>query len=415
MKLVFFTHPPFLEISSMTRYAAWLVDGMERRGHEVQVWTPRSCFYRLPVPVRLKKWMGYLDQYVVFPGEARRMLARQPAATLFVFADHALGPWVPLVVKRPHVVHCHDFLAQDSALGRIPHNRVSHTGRLYQRYIRNGFQKARAFIAISQKTKDDLMAVVDPSSRCDVVYNGVNPRFKPAADVQAQRVALGEALGLDLSRGFVMHVGVNTWYKNRLGVLAAYEAWQRARTAPDAPIVAAVASPSIPLLMVGPPPPDSLAALKAAMQSGESVHFLSDISDERLAALYAAATVFLFPSIAEGFGWPIVEAMASGCPVITTGEAPMTEVAGRAAVLIPVPTLQETNDPKPWTTPWAVRAGTALAQVIDLSAPARQSMVARGLAQAKHFDSTKALHHIETIYSELVSQKVFILQNTLSR
>ena len=66
--------------------------------------------------------------------------------------------------------------------------------------------------------------MVDPSSRCDLVHNGVNPRFKPAADVQAQRMALGKVLGIDLSRGFVMHVGVNTWYKNRLGVLATYEA-----------------------------------------------------------------------------------------------------------------------------------------------------------------------------------------------
>ena len=58
--------------------------------------------------------------------------------------------------------------------------------------------------------------------------------------------------------------------------------------------------------MVGPSPHDSLAALKSAMCSGESVHFLSDISDERLADLYSATTVFLFPSFAEGFGWPIV-------------------------------------------------------------------------------------------------------------
>ena len=217
MKLVFFTHPPFLAISSMTRYASWLVDDMKRRGHEVQIWTPAPLFYRLPVPVRLKKWMGYIDQYVMFPLQVKWRLMRQPLDTLYVFADHALGPWVPLVAKRPHVVHCHDFLAQDSALGRIPHNPVSQTGRLYQRYIRNGFSQARAFIAISRKTKEDLMHVVDASSRCEVVYNGVNPRFQPTADVPAQRELLGRELGIDLSRGFVMHVGVNTWYKNRQG------------------------------------------------------------------------------------------------------------------------------------------------------------------------------------------------------
>lgn len=412
MKLVFFTHPPFLMISSMTRYAAWLVDDMRQRGHYVQVWTPKALFYRLPVPERYRKWMGYIDQYVVFPMQVRWRLLRQSSDVLYVFSDHALGPWVPLVAQRPHVVHCHDFLAQDSALGRIPHNRVSQTGRLYQRYIRNGFQKARAYIAISQKTKDDLMAVVDPSNRCDVIYNGVNPRFKPAVDVQAQRVALSEALGIDLSRGFVLHVGVNTWYKNRLGVLAAYEAWQRAEPVPGTP---GATTSALPLLMVGPPPPDTLAELKSTMCSGKSVHFLSSISDERLAALYSAATVFLFPSIAEGFGWPIVEAMVSGCPVITTGVAPMTEVAGSAAVLIPVSTLQDTNDPNPWATPWAVLAGKALAQVVSLSAPARQSMVARGLVQARHFDSIVALDHIEAIYSELSGSEAIVSQKTLSR
>jgi hypothetical protein len=344
----------------------------------VQIWTPAPLFYRLPVPVRLKKWMGYIDQYVMFPLQVKWRLMRQPLDTLYVFADHALGPWVPLVAKRPHVVHCHDFLAQDSALGRIPHNPVSQTGRLYQRYIRNGFSQARAFIAISRKTKEDLMHVVDASSRCEVVYNGVNPRFQPTADVPAQRELLGRELGIDLSRGFVMHVGVNTWYKNRQGVLAAYEAWQLSR-APESGEPAEAAA--LPLLMIGPPPPD-----------------------EQLAALNGAATVFLFPSIAEGFGWPIVEAMASGCPVITTGEAPMTEVAGSAAVLIPVSTLQDTEDPAPWSTPWAARAGAALAQVANLSPAERQAMVARGLAQARHFDSAKALDRIEAIYASLLER-----------
>jgi glycosyltransferase involved in cell wall biosynthesis len=411
MKLVFFTHPPFLAISSMTRYASWLINDMKKRGHDVQVWTPKALFYRLPVPERYRKWMGYIDQYVVFPLQVRWRLVRQSRADLYVFSDHALGPWVPLVADRPHVVHCHDFLAQDSALGRIPHNRVSQTGRIYQHYIRNGFRKAHAFIAISQKTKDDLMAVVDPSSRCDVIYNGVNPRFKPAANVQVQRAALSETLGIDLSRGFVMHVGVNTWYKNRLGVLAAYEAWQCDEAAPG---TAGADTQDIPLLMVGPPPSNSLAALKSAMSSGKSVHFLSDISDECLADLYSVATVFLFPSIAEGFGWPIVEAMASGCPVITTGEAPMTEVAGNAGVLIAVAAVEDTEASKPWTTSWAATAAAALSRVASLSAEGRREIVARGLTQARHFDSAVALDRIEAIYSELSGQEAFLMKNSLS-
>jgi glycosyltransferase involved in cell wall biosynthesis len=65
------------------------------------------------------------------------------------------------------------------------------------------------------------------------------------------------------------------------------------------------------------------------------IHWLSGIDDEHVAHAYSGAAVFLFPSLGEGFGWPIAEAMASGCPVVTTDEAPMTEVAGEAGFLIP--------------------------------------------------------------------------------
>jgi hypothetical protein len=109
MKLVFFTHPPFLSISSMTRYASWLVDDMTRRGHEVQIWTPNAVFHRLPVPFRMRKWMGYIDQYVVFPFQVKWRLLHQPQETLYIFTDHALGPWVPLInrPKRPALSALH--------------------------------------------------------------------------------------------------------------------------------------------------------------------------------------------------------------------------------------------------------------------------------------------------------------------
>ena len=64
------------------------------------------------------------------------------------------------------------------------------------------------------------------------------------------------------------------------------------------------------------------------------IHFLPGIEDRLVRMAYAAATVFLFPSLAEGFGWPIAEAMVSGCPVITTAEAPMTEVGKNIAFYI---------------------------------------------------------------------------------
>jgi len=66
MHIVIFTHPPFLGSQSMPRFANMLCRGMQKRGHEVEIWTAKTKFYDWQVPVGLKKWMGYIDQYIVF-------------------------------------------------------------------------------------------------------------------------------------------------------------------------------------------------------------------------------------------------------------------------------------------------------------------------------------------------------------
>ena len=105
---------------------------------------------------RLAKWAGYVDQYLLFPRALRRAMRHDAAGTLYVFCDQALGPWLPAVLPRPHVVHCHDLLALRSALGDIAEHATSPTGRVYQRYIRRGFRRARHFISISERSRDDL-------------------------------------------------------------------------------------------------------------------------------------------------------------------------------------------------------------------------------------------------------------------
>ena len=111
---------------------------MKSKGHKVETWSPTAWFTLLPVPKRLQKWMGYLDQYLIFPIIVLYKSNRCSRDTLFVFTDNAQGPWVPLVSKKKHVVHCHDFLALQSALGTIPENKTSWTGRKYQRFIKRG-------------------------------------------------------------------------------------------------------------------------------------------------------------------------------------------------------------------------------------------------------------------------------------
>ncbi len=379
MKIVFFTHPPFLPSQSMPRFAEMLIKGMLARGHEVQEWTAQRCFFALPVPHGWKKWLAYIDQFLIFPLIVKSRLLSQPKDTLYVFADQALGPWVPLVAKRLHVIHCHDFLAQRSARGEYPENPTSRSGKIYQSFIRWGYSKGRNFISVSEKTRRDLHEFLGRvPAFSEVVYNGLNQSFVPTTDRVGARNSLGEKLGITLSQGFLLHVGGNLWYKNRLGVLHFYHAWRK--LPPVLPL---------PLLMVGEAPSPEMLSLKECSDFTADIHFIQTADDATLRLAYQAASTFLFPSIEEGFGWPVAEAMASGCPVVTTDRPPMTEVAGNAATLISVSGSADS---------WTLAAALALEQSLTLSPQDQKERITNGISNAQRFDAGNCLNEIERLY-----------------
>jgi len=381
MRIVFFTHPSFLGSQSMPRFAKMLADGMRERGHQVEVWSPEAKIYNLPIAKSLKKWAGYIDQFVLFPTLVKKKLKVEDKSTLFVFTDHALGPWVPLVSNRDHVIHCHDFLAQRSANNEITENRTSNSGEKYQAYIRQGYQKGKNFISVSKKTKEDLQRFMKTTPLIsEVVYNGLNPAFKQL-EVDECRSAIGKAIGVDLSKGYILHVGGNQWYKNRVGVIEVYEAWRKAN------------SGNIPLIMLGAVPNARLNEKYCSSPYKGDIYMLSGKDDLFVHQAYSGAQVFLFPSLAEGFGWPIAEAMACGVPVITTGEAPMTEVGGDAAYYI---ARKQDDDEK-----WAENAAQMLQTVLSLSTVEREQRIVVGIENCKRFNLTNALNQIENIYKQV--------------
>jgi glycosyltransferase involved in cell wall biosynthesis len=383
MHIVFFTHPAFLGSQSMSRYARMLSEGMSMRGHSVEIWTAQPYFSRLPLSGFLKKWLGYIDQFIVFPLEVKQKLKKQHADTLFVFTDHALGPWVSLVADRKHVIHCHDFLAQQSALGMIPENPTGWSGRKYQAFIRSGYRKGKNFISISKKTQADLHHFLDRVPSCsEVVYNGLNQSFEPG-NTESARLLLSTQIELDLASGYLLHVGGNQFYKNRTGVLEIYNAWRKST------------KNKLPLLMIGSTPSLELKNCWEQSPYKDEIYFLNQIDDQLLRLAYQAATVFLFPSLAEGFGWPIAEAMASGCPVITTAEAPMSEVAGNAGFLIPCKPLEKSNK-------WAVEAAKTVESIVSMNNSERELIIQKGLENANRFDSQNMLNQIEAIYKKLI-------------
>ena len=200
-------------------------------------------------------------------------------------------------------------------------------------------------------------------------------------------MALLDGTGIKISDDFIVHVGGNQWYKNRLGVLWAYAALVANHPHPPA------------LWMIGAESSESMREVAGSIPAPGKVHFLSGLSNEQVNAAYSHARVLFFHSLEEGFGWPIIEAMASGCPVVTTNLAPMTEVAGGAALLVPrMPPARIEQ------AAWAKAAAGVLNDVVSLDPVSRANLQAKGILNAARFKTETALNAYERIYRQVLEQ-----------
>lgn len=384
MNIVIFTHPKFHNSLSMSKYAGTLTDEMRSRNHTVELCTPSAFFYRIPLSGKVKKWLGYIDSFIVFPIKFK--LKNYPVNTLFVFSDQALAPWIYLVKNNPLVIHCHDFMALKSALGFFDENPVSWSGKIYQNLIRKGFMKGENFISVSKKTEEDLLSFLpDKPASSIVVYNQVAPLFKRKNKLSA-RNRLAEFIGKtqtllpELGDGFILNVGVDVWYKNKRGVLELYAEWRK------------ITQKNLPLVMVGKPG-EHLKALVERSNFNSDFIVMENIPQEILVDAYCGASVFIFPSFEEGFGWPIAEAMACGCPVITTNLAPMTEVGGNAAYYIERRPQNVSDLPS-----WAQNGAKLMEDILNFTPKKLEKVIQAGLKNNMKFQTTTIVDQTEAFY-----------------
>ena len=320
MKILLVGNYETLAQQSMQRFAEMLREGLAAAGHEVRLVRPPVWLGRLRRGESgLAKWIGYLDRFVLYPPLLRRQIRW---ADVVHVCDQANAVYVSHLRGKPHVVTCHDLLAIRDALGEIPNSPTGCTGRIYQRWILSGLQRAQVVTCVSHQTATELLRVAGVPVTCvTVVPNALNYPYRPMDTVEAATHL--RALALDPAQPFFFHVGGNQWYKNRPGVLRLF-----------ARLIEHPAYAQHRLVMAGKPWTAEMRALCADLALDGRTDERVNVSNEQLRALYSRAEALLFPSLAEGFGWPIAEAQACGCPVVTTGRPPMTEVGGEAAIYI---------------------------------------------------------------------------------
>ncbi len=324
MKVLVIGNLPTDGQTSMLLFQAVIERELKRLGVDVRLVTARPLMLRLPYPQRLGKWLGYIDKFVLFPLSLGRHLRW---ADVVHVTDHSNAMYVPRVKARPNIVTCHDVIAIQAGLGMVDGWAVGATGRLFQRLISRGLGRADAVACVSHLTERDLLALkLADRSRVTVVLNGLNAAFAPVAPAEA--APLIARFGLAPQDRYLMHIGWDLARKNRITALRAFVALQQRAAASGAP------APADKLLFVGPELSAEQAALVREHGLEDRVKAVQKVSHEELCALYSSAVGLLFPSLQEGFGWPIIEAQACGCPVFTSDLAPMNEIGGEGTAYV---------------------------------------------------------------------------------
>jgi glycosyltransferase involved in cell wall biosynthesis len=184
-----------------------------------------------------------------------------------------------------------------------------------QRMIRRSLSRGDRIIAVSQNTKTDLMDYFKVDGRkIRVVYSGVTDRFRQSLDAPEISAWL-EEFGID--RPYLLFVGNPKPHKNLDNVVKAYAKALK------------IFDFDADLVCVGDREGMEFRIRQRAEQMGlgDRIRMVGHVPDEALPAIYQGATLFVFPTLYEGFGLPVIEAMASGLPVITSNTSALKEIA----------------------------------------------------------------------------------------
>lgn len=298
---------------SMPRYRDLIVDAVrEFCGDELSVTTEYLGCDKATLdrtPGRLRMWRHHLHVWRA----AKKLDCRR--YDLVHLLDGSFGYAADLVQSERVVVTVHDLIPRLQIDGAFPG--APAVGRGARWLIDRGLSAIRnadRACAVSENTGKDL-------KRYQAVPPGGVDVIPLAVDAQHFAGPAQSPCDVDIDGPFLLHLGNNGFYKNRPGAIEVFK-----RLDP---------SLNMHLVLAGPGPDEHLQQLQQDSGLAKRIVFVTDPDQELLTKLYRAATAFLFPSRYEGFGWPPLEAMAAGCPVVASDAGSIPEVIGTAGIIAP--------------------------------------------------------------------------------
>lgn len=282
---------------------------------------------------------------------------------------HGLASAVPPQSTCPSVVTIHDLTTHI-----MPKQHTAGRSSYLRWMIPQSCRRADAIIAVSESTRRDLVSVLQvPSKKIVVIPLGVDDSFHKVLDPD---VLFAVRRKYNLPEEYILYLGVIEPRKNLGNLVRAYQQ-------------AADIHEHVPLVLAGSLGWGYKPLLREITESPvrDRVFLSGHIQQEDLAAVYSAASLFVYPSLYEGFGLPVLEAMACGTPVITSNIASLPEVAGEAAILV---------DPhSPHDIAEAIRRVLAHPDL-------RQQLSQRGVLRARSFRWDYTARQTHHVYAQLL-------------
>jgi glycosyltransferase involved in cell wall biosynthesis len=250
--------------------------------------------------------------------------------------------------------------------------------RAAKKRFQHACRSADAIISISENTREDVLEGFHCSDeKLRVIYDGVDiERFRKSRGQPS--LEQGMRLKHHLPNNFILWVGGYRKHKNVELLCSAFSMAKRRVSLPHKLVLCG------PDLLSKPSVRDILA------RHGDDIMAVGPVTDEELVMLYSIADAFVFPSLYEGFGLPVLEAMACGTPVITSNRSSLPEVAGNAAILVN-PDVEE-------------QIADAIVNVITDDS-LRQLLCQRGLERVKLFTWENTAHETLKLFEEVMGQR----------
>ena len=338
---------------------------------EVTVFSNRQIETASPLPANVRQLVsgGRLPRFLWMQMQAPRLVRGIRADVV-----HFTNGMVPIAWSVPTIVTIHDM-----SLTMFPGFHPARRVLLNRPFVNLAARRADAIITVSEAAKRDIVRLYGiDGARVHVVHEAAAPSFRVIHD-QGELRRVRERWGL--AGRFILYVGTIEPRKNLPTLI---EAFARRRVAGDLPHQ---------LVCVGPYGwlSADVEGLIDRLHVRDAVTFTGYVPFEDLPAIYNLAELFVFPSVYEGFGLPVVEAMACGTPVLTGHVAALSEVAGGAAAEVASLDVESLGD--------------AIAAVTSDRAR-REDLARRGLQRAQMFSWERAATETLKVYRSAVARPV---------